>query len=127
VEYYFDWGGVLRYRIRAAINARKVAGVTSGSALFLQSNARSRGVYAAMVSGKNGLLYVRVGGSDADWQPSDSNYRDYREYAYGAGWKVWVGLPGNPDFQQAPATPALPIPTFKNASAIDVPLDWADE
>lgn len=126
-KHYFDWGSVLRYRIRALINARKVAGVTSGSALFPQSNARSRGVYAAMVAGKSGPLYVRVGGSDADWQPSDSSYRDYREYAYGAGWKVWVGLPGNPDFKQAPTRPALPIPDFKAAREIDVPADWADE
>jgi alpha-amylase len=118
---------VLRYRIRALINARKVAGVTSGSPLFPQSNARARGVYAAMVSGTNGPLYVRVGGSDTDWQPSDSNYRDYREYAYGAGWKVWVGLPGNPDFRQAPDAPAWPIPLFKKAAEIDVPSDWADE
>ncbi len=126
-KHYFDWGNVLRYRIRALINARKVAGVTSGSALFPQSNARSRGVYAAMVVGKDGPLYVRIGGGDADWQPSDSQYRDYREYAYGAGWKVWVGLPGNPEFRQAPTRMPLPVPTFRPAGAIDVPDEWADE
>lgn len=126
-KHYFDWGDVLRNRIRALVNARKVAGVTSGSNLYPQSNARSRGVYAALIVGKDGPLYVRIGGSDADWQPSDSNYRDYREYAYGAGWKVWVGLPGNPDVKQAALKPALPIPMYKDAVDIDVPAEWADE
>lgn len=125
-KHYFDWGGVLRNRIRALINARKVAGITSGSTLFPQSNARSKGVYAAMVSGKNGPLFVRVGGTDADWQPSDSNYRDYREYAFGAGWKVWIGLPGNPDFKQAPLKDGFPVPVFKEAREIDVPSEWVD-
>ena len=40
------------------------------------------------------MLSVRVGGRDEDWQPSGSGYTGYREYASGAGWKVWVGLPG---------------------------------
>jgi alpha-amylase len=126
-KHYFDWSDVLTYRIRALINARKVAGVHSGSMLFPQDNARSRGVYAARVDGSRGTLYVRVGGSDNDWQPSSSDYRDYREYAYGAGWKVWISLPGNPDFVQASLNPPLPIPTFKPATEIDVPDEWAAE
>ena len=40
-----------------------------------------------MIVGKDGSLYVRIGGTDTDWQPSDSNYSDYREYAYAPGGK----------------------------------------
>ncbi len=106
------------------INPRKVAGVHSGSAIDLQDNARSSGVYAARVQGRQGNLYVRIGGSDAQWEPSMSRYVDYREYAQGAGWKVWVGLPGNPQLRQAPLKPSLPVPSYvppTNISAADVP------
>jgi alpha-amylase len=122
-KHYFDWGNELRYKIRALINARKVAGVTSGSNLFLQDNARARGAYAARIAGTRGQLYVRIGGSDADWQPVYSNYQDYREYASGAGWKVWVELPGNPDFQQASLKPPFEIPQYRSADQIDVPIE----
>jgi alpha-amylase len=64
---------------------------------------------------------VRVGGSDNDWQPSASNYADYREYAYGAGWKVWVKLPGNPPLRQAPLKSALPVPAYRPPETITVP------
>lgn len=111
-KHYFDWGDNLRNEIVALINARKVAFVTSGSPLFLQGNARARGVYAARIQGKLGDLYVRIGGSDDDWQPFFSSYRNYREYASGAGWKVWVGLSGNPPFRQAPLKPPFNIPTL---------------
>ena len=73
-KHYFDWGNELRYKIQALINAHKVAGVKSGSVLNPQENARQNRVYAAMVAGTNGELYVRIGGSDADWQPYYSNY-----------------------------------------------------
>ncbi len=126
-KHYFDWGGPLKFRIQALINARKVAGVTSGSSVFPQDNARAKGVYAAKVTGKAGSLYVRVGGDDGSWQPSDSNYADYRDYAHGAGWKVWVSIPGNPDVRQAPPRGALPVPAFKKADEITVPANWADE
>lgn len=109
-KHYFEWGADLQNKIKALIHARKVAGVTAGSNLFLQQNARQAGVYAAAVQGRNGMLYVRVGGSDATWQPSFSGYRDYREYAQGAGWTVWVALPGNPAVQSAPLPAALPAP-----------------
>jgi alpha-amylase len=46
-KHYFDWGADLQNKIRALINARKVAGVHAGSALHLQDNARAAGVYAA--------------------------------------------------------------------------------
>lgn len=120
-KHYFDWGDDLRNKIRALINARKVAGVHAGSTIYMQSNAQANGVYAARVVGRNGDLYVRIGGDDSKWQPNFSNYRDYREYAQGAGWKVWVGLPGNPPFQEAPLKPPLPVPTYQKPETIDVP------
>src|SRR5262245_26360831 len=49
-------------------------------------------------------------GDDGARQPSASGYRDYRQYADDARWKVWLGLPGNPGFQDAPLKRALPIP-----------------
>jgi alpha-amylase len=125
-KHYFDWGDGLREKIKALINARKVAGVHAGSQLNLQNNARDKGVYAAMVAGRKGRLYVRVGGGDDDWQPSASGYKDYREYARGAGWKVWVGLPGNPDVEQAPLKPALEVPSYRPGNQIEVPDDWLD-
>jgi alpha-amylase len=118
-KHYFDWGADLRAKLDALINARKVAGVHSGSTVHLQDNARQRGVYAARVDGRFGELYVRVGGSDEQWQPYFSNYRDYREYAQGAGWKVWVKLPGNPEIRHAPRRSPLPVPEYRPAGQID--------
>ncbi|TVR98547.1 MAG: alpha-amylase [Rhodospirillales bacterium] len=123
-KHYFDWGSDLRSKIRALINARKVAGVHAGSALHTQNNARMRGVYAARVVGRHGDLHVRVGGSDIDWQPHYSGYRHYREYAQGAGWKVWVGLPGNPEVQQASLNDPLPVPEYREPDTIEVPDAW---
>jgi alpha-amylase len=120
-KHVFDWGEPLRQKITALINARKIAGVTAGSRLNTQQNALAKGVYAAMIEGRQGQLYVRIGGSDEDWQPAMSNYHDYREYAAGAGWKVWVSLPGNPAVQQAAPRGALPVPTFHKPEDIDVP------
>lgn len=122
-KHYFDWGADLQNKLRALINARKVAGVHSGSTVHLQSNAQSQGVYAARIVGRNGDLYVRIGGEDAQWQPSSSGYQGYREYAQGAGWKVWVGLPGNPEFRQASLKDALPIPSYREPRTIEVPDD----
>ncbi len=123
-KHYFDWGGDLQNKIKALINARKVAGVDAGSMLHLQNNARDKGIYAAMVQGSRGQLYVRIGGDDSLWQPSFSNYRDYREYAQGAGWKVWVAIPGNPEVQQAPLKEALPLPTYRLPEEIEIPEAW---
>jgi alpha-amylase len=120
-KHYFDWGGDLRDKIRALINARKVAGVNAGSVVYAQDNARTAGVYAARIVGRSGDLYVRIGGDDGAWQPSYSGYRDYRPYADGAGWKIWLGLPGNPGFQEAPLKPALPIPRYREPQTIEVP------
>jgi alpha-amylase len=119
-KHYFDWGHELRERLKALINARKIADVHAGSQFHTQQNARERGVYAAYVDGRKGALYVRIGGSDQDWTPAHSNYRDYREYAWGTGWKVWVGLPGNPEVQQAPLKGNLPILQYQEAKDIAV-------
>jgi alpha-amylase len=126
-KHYFDWGKNLRERIKALVNARKVAGVRAGSALYVQQNAKARNVYAARIEGRNGgNLYVRIGGGDADWQPSLSNYKDYREYARGDGWKVWVGFPGNPEVQQALLKNAFEVPEYRKPEQIDVPDDWLE-
>jgi alpha-amylase len=119
-KHYFDWGDDLRMKIRALINARKVAGVNAGSALHPQDNARKNGIYAAMVEGTHGSLYVRIGGDDSAWEPGMSGYSNFRDYAHGAGWKVWVAIPGNPDVQQAPVKGALPVPTFRDPETISV-------
>lgn len=123
-KHYFDWGTELQDKIRALINARKAAGVHAGSTVYPQDNARAKGVYAARIVGTRGELYVRVGGSDKEWQPSDSTYQGYREYAHGAGWKVWVGLPGDPEIQQVPLKEPFPIPTYQEPDSIQVPQDW---
>jgi alpha-amylase len=109
-KHYFEWGADLQRKIQALINARKVAGVHAGSALYVQHNARQAGVYAAAVQGSKGMLYVRVGGEDGQWQPAASGYSGYREYGQGQGWKVWVALPGNPPMRSAPLATALPAP-----------------
>lgn len=119
-KHYFDWGDDLQGKIKALINARKIAGVHSGSKLTTQENARQRGIYAAAIDGRYGHIYVRIGGSDADWQPFNSNYKDYREYAAGDGWKVWVKRQGNPPVQQAPRKQPFPIPTYTDPKYIFV-------
>jgi alpha-amylase len=120
-KHYFDWGSDLQNKIRALINARKVAGINAGSQVDLQENAKYSGVYAARITGRSGELYVRIGGSDQQWQPSASGYSDYREYAQGAGWKVWVKLPGNPPVQQASLRSALPVPQYRPPDQIQLP------
>jgi alpha-amylase len=125
-KHYFDWGILLKSKIRSLINARKVAGVHAGSPLYTQSNARQKGIYAARIDGKRGQLYIRVGGSDRDWQPYYSGYQNYQEYASGTGWKVWVALPGNPKPQQATRRGAFPIPTYRPATQINVPTNWVN-
>jgi len=126
-KHYFDWGADLRNKISALVNARKVAGVKSGSAIHTQDNAFAAGVYAAMVEGTDGRrLYVRIGGNDDSWNPVNSGYQDFRDYAHGAGWKVWVGIPGNPEVQQAGRRAALPVPDIRDAAGIDVPDSLLD-
>ena len=123
-KHYFDWGMDLQNKIRALVNARKVAGVNSGSQINPQNNALAKGVYAAMIEGRNGRLYVRIGGGDGDWTPTISGYGDYREYAHGAGWKVWVAIPGKLEVVQAELGKALPVPAFRKPEEITVPDEW---
>jgi alpha-amylase len=123
-KHYFDWGPGLREKIRALINARKVAGVHSGSVVAPQESARRRGIYAAKVKGRKGELYVRIGGSNGDWTPSSSGLDGGREYASGTGWKVWVKLPGNPPVSQAALKSALPVPAYRKPETIDIPEAW---
>ncbi|MEI8378919.1 MAG: alpha-amylase C-terminal beta-sheet domain-containing protein [Planctomycetota bacterium] len=125
-KHYFDWGLRLQSRIKALINARKVAKVTSGSPLFVQQNAKNKGVYAARIQGDKGDLYVRIGGSDDDWQPSFSNYANYREYAFGDGWKVWVAVAGDPAVQQASPHDPFAIPVYTKPDTIALPDSWLD-
>ena len=82
-----------------------------------------QGVYAARIVGRRGDLYVRIGGDDAQWEPASSSYQNYREYARGDGWKVWVGIAGNPEVQQAPLKAALPVLDYQDPTAIKVPDD----
>jgi len=121
-KHFFEWGPDLQNKIKAIINARKIADITSGSEIDLQENAKNLGVYAARVVGRKGELYVRIGGSDQQWQPSASGYSDYREYAQGAGWKVWVKLPGNPQVAHISAHgTVLPVPEYQPAGKITPP------
>lgn len=126
-KHYFDWGSELREKIKALINARKVAKVHSGSSFHPQHNARERGVYAASILGKAGTLYVRIGGSDSEWTPHHSHFSDYREYAGGLGWKVWVALPSNPELQEAPLNTSFSIPEYQEATEIFVNEDLINE
>ena len=125
-KHYFDWGDELRNKIKALINARKVAGVNSGSKINPQNNAMAAGVYAAMIEGTNGSLYVRIGGNDDNWEPAHSGYANFRDYAHGAGWKVWVGFPDNREFQQAPIRSPMPVPDFHEAATIQVTENQLD-
>ena len=126
-KHYFDWGTDLHDKIRALVNARKVAGVNAGSTLHPVEAARSKGVYAAMVQGTKGKLYVRIGGEDTDWQPSVAGVRNVRGYAHGTNWKVWLALPGNPPVVQAPLPPALPAPPpYQSGDRITIPDKWLD-
>ena len=91
----------------------------------MQQNAKDNNVYAAMVQGRRGQLYVRIGGNDDDWHPEMSRYANYRDYAHGNGWKVWVHLPGDPPVQQAPKKPPFEnFPTYRKPETIVVPDQW---
>ena len=93
----------------------------AGSAVTFQDNAQASGVYAARVDGQPRRALRPHRRQRHRVEPSSSSYSDYREYARGAGWKVWVGLPGNPPFQQASTKGPLPVPTYTAASVITVP------
>jgi len=99
-KHYFDWGrGNLREKIKAACQLRgKSRRAPRGSVIDLQDNARSSGVLCrAASSAGTAISTSALAESDAQWEPSRSNYTAYREVrAGGRGGKVWVGLPGKP-------------------------------
>jgi alpha-amylase len=107
-KHYFDWGKPLQNKIKSLIAARKAAGVHSGSQVHFQQNARNQGILAAVVEGHRGRLFVRIG--DGDWQPSDSGFQNYRMYADGNGWRVWVAIPGNPPIRSVSRHAPFAIP-----------------
>jgi len=84
-KHYSEWGPSMQATIRSLIQARKLAGVHAGSTLYPQDNAAAKGVYGARIDGSDGRLYVRIGGSEASWQPSASGYQGYRPVAHGQG------------------------------------------
>ena len=120
-KHYFEWGAQLQAQIRTLIHARKLAGVHAGSLLYPQDNATANGIYAARIDGSRGRLYVRIGGTEASWQPASSGYRDAREVARGQGWAVWLALPGHPPPRQAPRNAPLPVPRLLPLDAIAIP------
>lgn len=122
-KHYFEWGPQLQAQIRTLINARKLAGVHAGSALYPQDNATANGIYAARIDGSRGRLYVRIGGTDASWQPASSGYRDARPVARGQGWAVWIALPGHAPLRQAPRNGPLPVPQVLPLESIKVPIE----
>ena len=89
-----------------------------GDALFAAQRSKLEPWQAIAAKGD---LYVRIGGDDAKWQPSNSGFSNYREYAAGTGWKVWVSLPGNPDVQQTPVRAAFAVPAYQASETISVP------
>jgi len=122
-KHYFDWGPDLQAKLRALINARKLAGVNAGSPVDPQNNATANGVYAARIDGSRGRLYVRIGGSDASWQPGASGYGGFREVARGQDWVVWLALPGNPPLRPAPRHAPFPVPAVLGLERIQVPAE----
>ena len=123
-KHYFDWGPDLRAKLRALINARKLAGVNAGSPVYPQDNAAAHGVYAARIDGSRGRLYVRIGGSDASWQPVASGYGDdVREVTRGQAWAVWLALPGNPPLRPAPRHGAFTVPAVLALERIQLPAE----
>ncbi|MEL7118575.1 MAG: alpha-amylase family glycosyl hydrolase [Bacteroidota bacterium] len=119
-KHYFDWGQDLQMKIKALINARKVAGVNAGSTVYFHENARFAGVYGAQVDGSNTSLFVRIGGQDNDWNPTMSGFNSIREYARGQEWCVWIGQENPNEFINAPLKEALPIPDFQQPTSIVV-------
>jgi hypothetical protein len=81
-----------------------------------QEPANSRGGRSASASG----------GNEGDGEPGCSNYAGGRGYAHGAGRKVWVGLPGNPEFPPAPLKQSIPAPDFREPAVIEIPDNQLD-
>jgi len=122
--HYFSWGDDLQAKIRALINARKVAGVHANSPLHLAMDVRAEGVYAARVQGEHGQLFVRIG-DQRPWPAAHSarlyaKGEDWQVWVELAGWRTWLGLAEPPPVRQAPL--ATPI----HATTEEVLLSRAD-
>ncbi|MEI6111046.1 MAG: hypothetical protein WCP63_05145 [Cyanobium sp. ELA712] len=103
-KHYFNWGPDLQAKIRALINARKLAGVNAGSPVYPQNNANTSGVYAARIDGSRGRLYVLIGGSDASWQPGASGYGPFRAVARARAGRCGWPCPATHPCGRRPAT-----------------------
>lgn len=121
-KHYFQWNdNGLPAAIKALINARKVAGVHSGSQIYTQDNARKAGVYAAKIVGTKADICVRIGGDDNQWSVKTSNYEGYKVIAKGNGWKVWI----NSSKKEAPYNNSLgKVPDFKKPEEITIDEKW---
>lgn len=75
----YNWG--LKNDIKALIDARKAAGVTSTSAVSIQK--AEAGLYAAIVTGGTHRIAMKIGGTN--WAPTGS----WTLVASGANYAVW--------------------------------------
>ena len=96
-KHYFDWGSELQNKIRALVNARKVAGVHHRQhAAFPGQRAGERRLRGAGQRHAWGSLRA-VGGNGRRLEPvAIPATRTTASTPTGAGWKVWVRLAGNP-------------------------------
>jgi alpha-amylase len=75
----YDWG--LRANIKALVDARKAAGITSTSAVSIQQAVS--GLYAAIITGTNYQLAMKIGPNS--WTPSGN----WTLVASGTNYAVW--------------------------------------
>ncbi|MCX9157982.1 alpha-amylase family glycosyl hydrolase [Niveibacterium sp. 24ML] len=107
----YNWG--LKNDIKALLDARKAAGVTSTSAVAIQQAAS--GLYAAIITGTNYKLAMKIGPNA--WSPSGA----WTQVASGANYSVWKEGTG-PD-PEAPTTPTNLRVTGVTASSVS--LAWS--
>ncbi len=82
----YDWA--LRASIKALIDVRKAAGITSTSAVSIQ--AAQTGLYAAIINGTAGPVAMKIGPNS--WSPSGSGWTLATS---GTNYAVWTGRPYN--------------------------------
>lgn len=106
----YNWG--LKADIKALVDARKAAGITSTSAVSIQQAAT--GLYAAIITGTNYQLAMKIGPNS--WAPSGS----WTMVASGANYAVWRA--GSTVDTQAPTVPTNVAKG--TVTATSVPLTW---
>ncbi len=79
----FDWGDTLKQEISSLISIRKEAGIHSQSSLAIQT--AQNGVYAAIISGENFNVAMKMGPSD--WSPTGA---DWTLVSSGNNYAVWT-------------------------------------